>query len=499
MAASADFSTYVETLLTTYRVDRSHARRVADHALTLFDAIAASRKWPATARHLVEAGALLHNVGLTTDPPDHHLVGRDIILRHELGDETDQAILAAIVALHRRKPRAALEPAVLCLKGRKRKLALALAAIVRVADGFDYSQTQTTQVQVIARNGRLSLRVSGPHATVDSERALAKADLWEQVIGPRPEVIVESSVTTAPPIASESEDEPAERLPYWYTTGNVSFAELGRVVLRRQLRRLQQTARAVKADETIEAVHDLRVATRRIRAALRLLEPVAPAKAAQQATRVVRELAREASATRDRDVLLNDMVQRAINGLSPVIDAIRSERMQAHATLVNHLESKQYERDLRTLAQLACFTTNWDNCPRVKDRAGSMIYAHYEELRSYDRNGLPEDDVTLHEMRIAGKRLRYALELVSDIIGEPLRDLLNPLIDFQDHLGALNDISVARGLLAPHTEHAPTAVAAYLAEREAEWTNLRTELPACWERLVCADYRRALLTVIGDL
>ncbi|MFN3373815.1 MAG: exopolyphosphatase, partial [Chloroflexus sp.] len=101
MATPTNLASYVETLLTAYRVDRAHARQVADHALTLFDAVVQSRKLPAPARQLIEAGALLHNVGLTTDPPEHHLVGRDIILRHDLGNETDQAILAAIVALHR--------------------------------------------------------------------------------------------------------------------------------------------------------------------------------------------------------------------------------------------------------------------------------------------------------------------------------------------------------------------------------------------------------------
>ncbi|MDW8404678.1 CHAD domain-containing protein [Chloroflexus sp.] len=497
MAAPTNLADYVETLLAAYRVDRAHARQVADHALTLFDAVAQSHKLPDTARQLVEAGALLHNVGLTTDPPEHHLVGRDIILRHELGNETDQAILAAIVALHRRKPRAQLEPAVLCLNKRNRELALQLAAIVRVADGFDYSQSQTTQVRVASHNGRIGLIATGPHAAVDSERALAKADLWERVIGPRPEVVVQSEGTVVEAVAGE--DAPTELLPYWYASGEVPFAELGRVVLRRQVRRLQQTARAVEADETIEAVHDLRVATRRIRAALRLLEPVAPAKAARKAVVAVRTLAREAGATRDRDVLLNDMSQRDMNGMAPVIEAIRAERMQAHSALVKYLSSKQYERDLRVVARLACLATEWDNRPRVKDHAGSMLYAHYEALRSYDRNGLPEDDATLHAMRIAGKRLRYALELVSDIVGERLSELLNPLIDFQDHLGALNDISVARGLLAPHTERAPEAVAAYLAAREAEWAALRTELPECWARLTCPDYRRTLLAVIGDL
>jgi len=487
---------YLEQLLTQYRVDRVHARQVAKHALTLFDALQPKHGWSATDRDLVEAGALLHNVGLTTDPAEHHLVGRDIVLRHSLGDTVTQAILGAIIALHRRKPRFQIEPSVLCLKKRHRRLALQLAAIVRVADGFDYSQTQTTQVQVASQNGRLRLIVSGPHAAVDAERASAKADLWERVIGTRPEIVVQSEGSVVEAVAGE--DEPTELLPYWYASGEVSFAELGRVVLRRHLRRLQQTARAVKDDETIEAVHDLRVATRRIRAALRLLAPVVPVKPAKRATEMVRTLACEASAIRDRDVLLSDMTHRNILGLEPIIEAVRAERMAAHTALVSYLSGKQYERELRALAQLACFSEGWDNRPRVRDHAGSMLYAHYEVLRSYDRNGLPEDEASLHAMRIAGKRLRYALELIGDIVGERLSDLLQPLINFQDHLGALNDVSVARGLLTPHIAHS-TAVTEYLAARETEWATLRAKLPECWSVLASADYRRHLLAVIGDL
>ena len=489
-------SDYVDQLLTTYRVDRVHARQVADHALTLFDALQAKQGWSATDRNLVEAGALLHNVGLTTDPAEHHLVGRDIVLHHSPGDTVTQAILGAIIALHRRKPRFQIEPSVLCLKKRHRKLALQLAAVVRVADGFDYSQTQTTKVQVASQNGRLRLIVSGPHAAVDAERASAKADLWERVIGARPEIVVQSEGSVVEAVAGE--EEPTELLPYWYASSDVPFAELGRVVLRRHIRRLQQTVRAVKDDETIEAVHDLRVATRRIRAALRLLTPVAPAKATRRATETVRTLARVASATRDRDVLLNDMTNRDIHGLEPVIEAVRAERMAAHTALVSYLSGKQYERELRALAQLACFSEGWDNRPRVRDHAGSMLYAHYEVLRSYDRNGLPEDEASLHAMRIAGKRLRYALELIGDIVGERLSDLLQPLINFQDHLGALNDVSVARGLLTPHIAHS-TAVTEYLAARETEWATLRAKLPECWSVLASADYRRHLLAVIGDL
>ncbi len=70
-----------------------------------------------------------------------------------------------------------------------------------------------------------------------------------------------------------------------------------------------------------------------------------------------------------------------------------------------------------------------------------------------------------------------------------------------DHLGALNDLTVARSRLAPYAAATTTApaVAAYLALREQEGQHLSGALPARWAELTSADYRHKLLALLAHL
>jgi CHAD domain-containing protein len=501
--------TSLEALFVTYRVDQAHARQVADLALGLFDAIAEPFKLPPASRRLVELGALLHNVGLTTDPPTHHLVGRDIVLRHVLDDCTprEQALIASIVAFHRKKVRPAAEPAYLSLGKKHRRLALQLAAIVRVADGLDYHQSQTTQLAAVTLDAqRVTLQLSGPHAAADGERAVAKADLWERVFNQSVQVEAEPAEDAAALDTAVDDAVDGPPLAPWYAESTVPLAELGRVLLRRHFRRMLQAERDVRADREIEAIHALRVATRRLRATLKLLAPVAPADDVRRFSRDVQRIARVAGAVRDRDVLLvhldaatlPDAADQAT--LAEVRAAVAAARAEAHARLIVRLDSAAHESFKHAFATFMNSDAGWDNSVRVRDVAGSILWTHYEALRAYDRDGLPTDVPELHAMRIEGKRLRYVLELFTDTFGERVNLAVTPLAAFQDHLGALNDADVAAHILATD---APTSaadtVAAYLALRDAEAMRLLDDLPARWEKVASATYRRRLMELIVKL
>lgn len=502
----------VDTLLELYRVDRPHARQVADHALALFDAVARRYGLAESRRPLVEIGALLHNVGLTTDPPEHHVVGRDLVLRHPLDglDADEQLVVAAMVAFHRRKVRPGQEPAYLVLGKRDRRDALALAAILRVADGLDYSQSQTTRFFGVAEEpGCLVVQLGGPHAAGDGARAVAKADLWARSFGEtlRAEGPDGEALTTAPEGAEAGEPASAALAP-WYASPAAPLAELGRVLLRRNLRRMLGAERRVRADEEIEGVHDLRVATRRLRATVRLLAPVGPGSALRRHGKAMGRLARAAGAVRDRDVLLADLDGRVPSmpeALKPSAGALRAalraERDEAHRRLVAYLDRDDHRRAVKAFAATMVCAEGWDDGPLVRDLGGSTIWRHYEALRSHDRGGLPEDDAELHAMRIEGKRLRYVLELFADTFGPRADAAVAALASLQDHLGGLNDIAVARKLLAPFRDDAEAgpATAAYLALRDQQGQRLRDELPARWEELCGEAYRRELMELVVGL
>lgn len=498
----------VATLLDSYKVDLAHARKVADLALALYDAVADRYGLPARQRRLLEVGALLHNVGLTTDPPAHHLVGRDIVLRHQIEGLTprERAVVACMVAFHRKKVRPALEPAFLALGKKGQREALRLAAILRVADGLDYSQSQRTELLALApADGALLLRLAGPHAAGDGARAVAKADLWAKVFG---EPLRAECEGAAEPAAPEQDEDEAPILAPWYAAPDAPLAELGRVLLRRHLRRMLAAERKVRADRDVEQVHALRVATRRLRATLRLLAPVYRGGDLRDLSRGVGRTARAAGAVRDRDVLLADLEARQAElpaplapGAAALAAALRAERRAAHAALVAFLDSDEHANFLRAFAAAMNDPGRWDDGPRVRDLGGSTLWRHYEALRAHDRCGLPADEEALHMIRIDGKRMRYVLELLADTLGPRADEAVGPLIAFQDHLGRLNDIAVARQLLAPHAadEAAGPAVAAYLALREQEGRRLRDELPARWEKLNSGTYRRRLMELIVRL
>lgn len=177
----------IQVLFERYRVDEDHARAVADHALALFDRLHDLHGLPEDRRQLLEIAALLHNVGLTTDPDRHHTVGRDILLTHppaELGAD-EQRIVALTTFLHRKR----ITPEKLDrLEGQSlftelppplQEETLILAALVRIADGLDCSQTGSSEVGPAHQEGdRVWIPVTGPYAGIDAARAEKKSDLW---------------------------------------------------------------------------------------------------------------------------------------------------------------------------------------------------------------------------------------------------------------------------------------------------------------------------------
>ena len=499
----------VPALLEQYQVDLRHARQVADLALALFDAVAPRYALPAAQRRLLEIGALLHNVGMTTDPPAHHIIGRDIVLRHAIAtlSRREQTLVACMVVFHRKRVRPELEPTYLALGKKCQREALQLAAILRVADGLDYAQTQTTSlVSVKSVANGLCMHLSGPHAASDGARAVTKADLWAKVFG-TPVGAEPSSVAVVEPTAMPIETA-ASHVALWYAAPEVPLAELGQVLLRRHLRLLRTAEREVRADEKTEPVHALRVATRRLRALLHLLAPVYYGTDGQLYAKALRRLARAASAVRDRDVLLADLQTRTANlgeALTPAVAALtvvlREERRVAHTTLSAYLDDTRHTTFVRAFATALNDPANWNDTPRVCDLGGSTLWRHYEALRAHDRGGLPTEPETLHAMRLAGKRLRYVLELFTDTLGPRVEAAVKPLVACLDHLGALNDLTVARSRLAPYAAATTTApaVAAYLALREQEGQHLSGALPARWAELTSADYRHKLLALLAHL
>jgi CHAD domain-containing protein len=144
---------------------------------------------------------------------------------------------------------------------------------------------------------------------------------------------------------------------------------------------------------------------------------------------------------------------------------------------------------------------------RVRDTAASRILAAYEGVRAYEPVLRWADVETLHELRIAGKWLRYTMEFVREALGPESGPLITRVTTLQDHLGLLNDANVtahmARSFLVEHAgELSPlesAAIGRYLVSREKEVARLRRTVGGPWRGVAGISFRRGLGRTIAGL
>ncbi|HXQ96461.1 MAG TPA: CHAD domain-containing protein, partial [Candidatus Acidoferrales bacterium] len=299
-----------------------------------------------------------------------------------------------------------------------------------------------------------------------------------------------------------------------------TFAEAGRKVIRFHLARMLATEEGARSGEHVEDLHKMRVATRRMRAAWRVFGDGFRARRVRRSVGSLRALAAHLGAVRDLDVLMDGLEAHGATqdaaarmALSPLEDAWRSERATARAALLRYLDSTGYLRFVEE--QLTFVESPGQDAVvggptdprRVRETAPSRLWAAYETVRAYDGVLRWADLTTLHQLRIAGKRLRYAIEFVREPMGPDAVTLVERVTALQDQLGMLHDADVAAGLARAFlVEHAATlppasasAIGGYLAAKERDMTRLRRAIGPAWRRVTSIEFRRALGRAVAIL
>jgi len=254
-----------------------------------------------------------------------------------------------------------------------------------------------------------------------------------------------------------------------------------------------------------------RVATRRLRAALRLFGPAFRPADVKPVAEGLSELADTVGLVRDLDVRIDALEAWATarspespDLVRPLADAWRTERADAMARLERRLMSRRHARFVPTLVD---FIQQVDRPARadrrgeiVRDRAGSQVWRAFEKVRAFAPAIRWADAATLHQLRIEAKRLRYSLEFLGDVLGPDKAWLVERLVALQDHLGALNNATLraaaVRAFLAEH--HLELAVAnrtelaAYLDDQEREARNLRRSVGRPWRIIAGVTFARRL-------
>jgi CHAD domain-containing protein len=298
------------------------------------------------------------------------------------------------------------------------------------------------------------------------------------------------------------------------------MSEAGRKILAYFFARMLAEEEGVRQGAAVDPIHDMRVATRRLRSALDTFEAYYHYKAIKPYVKMLRKVGRALGAVRDLDVFrlkadkyaegLPDDRRRGLQGL---LDDWRSQLDDARQTLIEVLDGDSYTE---FVAEFAHFVTTPDkdaikiphkerSMPhQVRHVAPRLIYQRYEVVRAYE-TVLGEASLgALHLLRIDAKRLRYMLESFAEVLGPEAKTVIESVKMVQDHLGELQDARVAVMLMSDFVHDAgeetqTSAVLQYMAVREEEKQRLLAAVPQVWQAFTHPDIRRALALSVAVL
>ncbi|MBI5489616.1 MAG: CHAD domain-containing protein [Deltaproteobacteria bacterium] len=229
--------------------------------------------------------------------------------------------------------------------------------------------------------------------------------------------------------------------------------------LQQHLEAMQAQLRGVRLAQDPECIHKMRVAGRRLRAALMIFED-ALGKPARNVRKAVRDITRALGEARDRDVQLELVEEVATSwrggreqpGLARLLLRLRQARRRAQAGVARALDDLEGSKPWADLARGLRRTwvraetpdaTGPGPGPTVCRHALQIVVPLAEDLLARDPLVRDPDAVeALHAMRIAAKRLRYALEAFQPAFAGDLDDPVAAAKKLQEVLGELHDCDV---------------------------------------------------------
>lgn len=231
----------------------------------------------------------------------------------------------------------------------------------------------------------------------------------------------------------------------------MTVEELSRRLVGLRLRKAIQLVAAVttKSRKDVKRIHRLRTETRRADAALRLFADWLPHRRTGWIRRRLDDVRSKSGTVRDLDVLLPSL--KELSRLLPrqtrkyLLDRAGLQRAEAMHSL-RHYCRKLLKCGFEERTRLLTHQTDWRQTtaePGVRelsalaiDRLATAYFAAVDLLRA--------DGQQLHRVRILGRRLRYSLDLLRNVLPKfPIKEVCQELAAVQDALGLVNDQATA--------------------------------------------------------
>jgi len=304
------------------------------------------------------------------------------------------------------------------------------------------------------------------------------------------------------------------------------ISEAGRKILSLQFVRMISHEPGTRLGADAEELHDMRVATRRMRVAFEVFEPFFKRKAIKPYAKGLRGTARALGRVRDLDVFL-DKLSAYLESVSEnerpeyqiLLSQWREKHKKARLKMLAFLDSDQYQIFTQQFCQFLNTPGEGSRQPKttqpdqVRELAQRMIYERLAVVRSYEQDLGNAAIKELHTLRIELKKLRYTVEFFRDVLGPESKEVINNIKILQDHLGNLNDADVAsqmvnefivtlekeQATLSAHERVNPEAMFTYLAKREGERHRFLSTFPQLWQRVMGGGFSEKLTEAISVL
>jgi len=282
-------------------------------------------------------------------------------------------------------------------------------------------------------------------------------DEHARVLGP---AAAEPAEVSAPPLGPES-----------------TLHDAVKAMVASSVTRLLRHDAGVRAGDDPEAVHQARVATRRLRSDLDTFGEVLEPEPLRRLRAELKWLAALLGEVRDTDVLISRMSARltevaaSAGGRTALLQTLTDRRADARRKMLAGMRGPRYIRLLDALVEFA-------RAPQLRAAGDQPARDVLPELaagpwrrleKTVDKVGRHPPDDDLHAVRIAAKRSRYAAEAAAPVVGKPATRFAEAVAALQEVLGDFNDAVVARHWLAgvaPGLDPAGAFLAGVLSERE---------------------------------
>ncbi|MDL5158726.1 CYTH and CHAD domain-containing protein [Actinomycetospora termitidis] len=324
-------------------------------------------------------------------------------------------------------------------------------------------------------------------------------------------------------------DEVEERLAERGIRRSASASKVGRVLAGRAatvaraepdehtaagvvLRYLAEQARALRHQDPLvrldreDAVHQMRVAARRLRSALQGFGRVLARERTRGLTEELRWFAGELAPARDTEVMLARLQELlaetppalVVGPVAAEVDRAFTRRgAAARERATTALDSVRYLALLEALDALQADPPTTGRASRAARRVlpGEVDRAHRRVVAAMDAADAtpegPERDVALHEARKKAKRLRYANEVAQPVLGKPARRLRKRMKAVQELLGVHQDTAVTRATLLELAGHGqgpgevthPFTLGLLYGAEQRRARDAEDRLPALWARV----------------